>query len=80
LTSKRPRRRLLVNWRQHRPALIELEQNQRQSLRLTEKAVLDWMIAPGARNLKQVAEWIGVSKGYASKIRYRLLLKGRAHP
>jgi hypothetical protein len=72
--TERPRRRLKrINWREHRPALIKLEQNQRESLRPTEKAVLDWMIQPGARNLKQVAEGIGVSKGQASKIRYRLL-------
>jgi len=58
-----------ISWDEHRPALLDLERYQRQSLRLIEKAVLDWMIEPGTRSLKEVAEWIGVSKGYASKVR-----------
>ena len=69
-----------INWDEHIPALIDLEQHQRQSLRLTEKAVLDWMIEPEGRTLCQVAAWIGVTKGYASKIRYRLLHKSHALP
>jgi hypothetical protein len=36
------------------------------------------MIEPGDRTLSQVADWIGVTKGYASKIRYRLLHKSHA--
>jgi hypothetical protein len=73
--KRRGRLRFRINWRQVRPALIKLEQRQQNSLRLTEKAVLDWMISPDARKLSQVAEWVGVSKSYASKIRYRLLYK-----
>ena len=69
-----------ISWDEHRPALIDLEQYQRQSLRLIEKAVLDWMIEPGGRTLSQVAEWIGYKKSYASKIRYRLLHKSHGLP
>ena len=69
-----------ISWDEHIPALLDLEQHQRQSLRLVEKAVLDWMIEPGDRTLSQVADWIGVTKGYASKIRYRLLHKSHALP
>jgi len=62
-----------------RPFLLRLDRNQQQSLRLSEKAVLDWMLEPAGRTLSQVAEWIGISKGYASKLRYRLLIKSRAN-
>jgi hypothetical protein len=69
-----------ISWGEHTPALIDLEQHQRQSLRLIEKAVLDWMIEPDGRTLCEVAEWIGYKKSYASKIRYRLLLKSHGLP
>jgi len=69
-----------INWDEHIPALLDLEQHQRQSLRLVEKAVLDWMIEPGDRTLCQVATWIGCTKGYASKLRYRLLHKSHGLP
>jgi hypothetical protein len=65
-------RRRLVRWSLHRPALIQLEQYQGESLRLIEKAVLDWMIGPDGRKLSHVAAWIGCSKGQASKVRYKL--------
>jgi hypothetical protein len=69
-----------INWDEHRPALIDLEQYQQQTLTLIEKAVLDWMIEPGDRTLSQVAAWIGCTKGCASKIRYRLLHKSHGLP
>jgi hypothetical protein len=69
-----------INWDEHRPALVDLEQHQGQSLRLIEKAVLDWMLGPDGRNLSEVAAWIGVSKGYASKVRYKLLHKSHGLP
>jgi hypothetical protein len=68
-----------INWNEHRPALINLEQRQGQSLRLVEKATLDWMIEPDGRTLPQVAAWIGCTKGYASKVRYKLLHKIHSH-
>jgi hypothetical protein len=38
------------------------------------------MIEPGDRTLYEVAEWIGCSKGYASKVRYQLLHKSHSLP
>ena len=69
-----------ISWDEHIPALLDLDQHQRQSLRLVEKAVLDWMIEPGDRTLCEVATWIGCTKGYASKLRYRLLHKSHSLP
>jgi hypothetical protein len=64
-----------IRWDDHRSALIELDQHQKNSLKLTEKAVLDWMIEPDGRTLTQVAEKNEIPKASASKIRWRLLLK-----
>lgn len=69
-----------INWDEHRPTLIDLEQYQQQTLTLIEKAVLDWMIEPGDRTLSEVAAWIGCTKGYASKVRYKLLHKSHGLP
>jgi len=69
-----------INWDEHRPALMDLEQHQGQSQLHTEKAVLDWMLGPNDRSLSEVAAWIGVSKGYASKVRYKLLHKSHGLP
>jgi hypothetical protein len=69
-----------IDWSEHLPALLDLDRHQKDSLRLAEKAVLDWMIEPDGRKLSQVAAWVGVSKGYASKIRYRLLHKSHSLP
>jgi hypothetical protein len=62
-----------IDWSEHLAALRKLRQ---APLRPTEKAVLRWMLDPKGRTLTQVAAANGVSKGAASKIRYRLLLKG----
>ena len=45
------------------------------SVRPIEIAVLNWMIDPRGVTLTQMAATNGISKGYASKLRYRLLLK-----
>jgi len=67
-----------IRWRDHRQALLELDQKQRNSLRTYEKAILDWMIDPGRRTLVGLAKETGIAKGWASKIRYRLLLLSHA--
>jgi hypothetical protein len=67
-----------INWDDHRPVLMDLEQYQRQSLRLTQKAVLDWMIEPDGRTLTDVAEWNGISKSRASRVRWSLLHKAHS--
>jgi hypothetical protein len=64
-----------IRWDDHRPALLDLDQRQRNSLRTYEKAILDWMIDPGGRTLTQIAEENEITKSWASKVRYRLLLK-----
>ena len=71
----RKRRNLRVDWRKHRAELVSLEQHQKDTLRLKEKAVLDWMLGRDGRKLKEVAGWIDISPGEASKIRYKLLGK-----
>jgi hypothetical protein len=65
----------LIRWDDHRAALVELDQHQKNSLKLSEKAVLDWMIDPDGRTLTQVAEKNEIPKATASKTRWRLLLK-----
>jgi hypothetical protein len=42
------------------------------SLKPAEKAILAWIIGPYARTL---TDETGINKGWASKIRYRWLLK-----
>jgi hypothetical protein len=46
-----------------------------EPLRPIEIAILNWMIDPRGLTLTQIAANNGISKGYASKLRYRLLLK-----
>jgi hypothetical protein len=64
-----------IQWDDQRPFLLKLDRHQ---LRPAEGAVLDWMLDPAGRTLSQVAADVGISKGYASKLRYRLLIKSRA--
>ena len=69
---------LPIRWDEHRPALLDLDQSQGNSLRTYEKAILDWMIDPVGRTLTQVAEENEITKGWASKVSYRLLLKSHS--
>lgn len=64
-----------IRWDDHKAALVELDQHQKNSLKLTEKVILDWMIEPDGRTLAQVAEKFEIPKATASKTRWRLLLK-----
>jgi hypothetical protein len=44
-----------IRWDDHRPRLLELEHHQGNSLRLAEKALLDWMLDRDGRTLADVA-------------------------
>ena len=45
----------------------------RPSLDNKERAVLDWLLNPGRRNLTALAKEIDITKGYASKLRGRVI-------
>lgn len=64
-----------IRWEEHREHLRRLAVS---GLKPIEAAILAWMIDPADRTLTQLAEANGITKGWASKIRYRLLLSSHS--